>query len=115
MENLIFLTCFVVFAFLTAFSMLLSGFILGYKSPERCKSSTYECGLAPTQSAKYNKFHIKYFFYLVMVLIYDVASIFLFPMFVVQSSSLKSNLLIFAYIIQIFLALGIFIKFWRKA
>lgn len=114
MANLIFLTCFTVFAFLTALSMLLSGCFFCYKSPNECKSSTYECGLAPKQSAKHISFHIRYFFYLVMVLIFDVASIFLFPLFLTVTDSLIDNLLIFLYIIQISFALGLFVSLWRK-
>ena len=51
MENLIFLTCFSLFAILTSLSMLTAGFIFEYKSPDNIKSSTYECGLTITQSA----------------------------------------------------------------
>ena len=78
MENLIFLTCFILFAFLTAVSMLVMGYIFEYKSPDRIKSSTYECGIK-VKAFKDMSFNIKYFRYLIMFMIFDISSIFIYP------------------------------------
>lgn len=90
MINLIFMTCFIIFAFLTAVSMLIAGYIFSYKSPDRVKSSTYECGLSPKTSAKVN-FHIRYFNYLIMFVIFDLSVIFLYPLFSDGIGYIKSH------------------------
>ena len=97
MENLIFLTCFSLFAILTSLSMLTAGFIFEYKSPDNIKSSTYECGLTITQSAKI-KFNIKYFFYLIMLLVFDISSVFLYPLLIIELHSLSEYLILFIYL-----------------
>ncbi len=110
MLNLIFMTCFIIFALLTAVFMLVAGFIFSYKSPDEIKSSTYECGLSPETSAKIS-FNIKYFNYLIMFLIFDISAIFLYPLFASEFYYLKSHagtivvflfLLLFALFISIF-------------
>ena len=113
MENLIFLTCFSLFAILTSLSMLTAGFIFEYKSPDNIKSSTYECGLTITQSAKI-KFNIKYFFYLIMLLIFDISSVFLYPLLIIELHSLSEYLILFIYLCLILSAFTIFILSWRK-
>ncbi len=113
MENLIFLTCFSLFAILTSLSMLTAGFIFEYKSPDNIKSSTYECGLRITQSAKI-KFNIKYFFYLIMLLIFDISSVFLYPLLIIELNSLFEYLILFIYLGLILSAFIIFILSWRR-
>ncbi|MGN1152838.1 MAG: NADH-quinone oxidoreductase subunit A [Candidatus Gastranaerophilaceae bacterium] len=112
MENLIFLTCFIIFGFLTAVLMLVMGYIFSYKYPNKIKSSTYECGLAPKSSAKLS-FNISYFYYLIMFLIFDVVSIFLYPILACSIEYSKSHyLIILIYLITVFIAL---IKIIREA
>lgn len=109
MENLIFLTCFVLFAFLTAVCMLVMGYIFSYKSPDKIKSSTYECGLAPETSAKIN-FNIKYFNYLIMYLIFDISVIFIYPLLVTGVEYSKYHLITLILFLLLLLT-GIFCAF----
>lgn len=114
MENLIFLTCFIIFAFMTAFSMLLSGYIFSYKSPEKTKSSTYECGLAPEKSAKLC-FNIKYFMYLIMFLIFDISAIFLYPVIATGVEYSRFHLgTVIIYLLTLLTGVSVFIYGRRK-
>lgn len=114
MENLIFLTCFIVFAFLTAVSMLAAGYIFSYKSPDSVKSSTYECGIEPEKSGKLS-FNIKYFLYLIMFLIFDISAIFLYPLLVTGVEYSKSHYgTIVAYLLLLVIALINFVSLGRK-
>ena len=79
MINLIFIFCFVIFALLTAIAMIVMGYIFSYKSSDKVKSSTYECGLAPETSAKIC-FNIRYFNYLILFLIFESALILIYPL-----------------------------------
>lgn len=106
MQNLIFLTCFFVFAFITAVCMLLAGYIFSYKKNDFVKSSTYECGLKPIGNAKIC-FHIRYFNYLIMFLLVEVSSIFLYPLMLCCVLYSYYNLLV----IIIFLSLLFFSLF----
>ena len=110
MINLIFMTCFIIFALLTAASMLIARFIFSYKSPDRIKSSTYECGLSPESSAKIS-FNIRYFNYLIIFIIFDISAIFLYPILSAEFYYLKTHagivisflvFLLFALFIAIF-------------
>ena len=104
MENLIFLTCFILFAFLTAVSMLVMGYIFEYKSPDRIKSSTYECGIK-VKHFKNISFNIGYFRYLIMFMIFDISSIFIYPILATGIEYSKSHTkTITAYLLLILFA-----------
>ena len=105
MENLIFLTCFILFAFLTAVSMLIMGYIFEYKSPDGIKSSTYECGIKVKEYRNIS-FNIRYFRYLIMFMVFDISSIFIYPILAteVEYSKFHTNT-ITAYLLLILFAL----------
>ena len=105
MENLIFLTCFILFAFLTAVSMLIMGYIFEYKSPDGIKSSTYECGIKVKEYRNIS-FNIRYFRYLIMFMIFDISSIFIYPILAteVEYSKFHTNT-ITVYLLLILFAL----------
>lgn len=110
MENFIFLICFIIFAIFTSISILLMSYIFSYKAPDKEKSSTYECGLAPETSAKI-RFNIKYFYYLIMFLLFDISTIFLYPIFATNSEYSFVNLkFIVLYLSILLFALIYFIR-----
>ncbi len=113
MLNLIFLTCFVLLAFLTAVVMILAGVIFSYKKRDSVKSSTYECGLKPIKSANIC-FHIRYFNYLIMFLIVEISSIFLYPLMIccVSYSCFRVTVIIIFLLLLLFsIFLGVKLKF----
>lgn len=76
------LTCLIVFvtlSFLFAIIMIAAGFICQYKKESNVKNSTYECGVVPMGDARI-KFNIKYFNYAILFLIFDIETIFLYPL-----------------------------------
>lgn len=111
MKNLIFMSCFIIFSILTAVSMIVTGIVFSYKSFEETKSSTYECGLSVTTPANL-KLNIQYFFYLIMFLIFDVCSIFLYPLLIIETNSINNYGCILLYISLILTAMITFIKLW---
>ena len=114
MENLILLTCFFIFALFTAISMLIMGYIFSYKNPEKIKSSTYECGLAPKTSANIS-FNIRYFYYLIMFLIIDVSSIFMYPLMAKNYLYSKNHTLIIeVFLLLLLISIIVFFKRTNK-
>lgn len=79
MYNLIFIVCFGIFAILMALAMLITSYIVSYKAPNETKSSTYECGLKPIKDANI-QFDIKYFNYLIIFIITECSTIFIYPL-----------------------------------
>lgn len=78
MKNLIFLTCFFIFAILAASAMIIMGYIFNHKKKCYIKSSRYECGIkSESNSPLY--FDMKYFNYVIVFLIIDSTTIFLYP------------------------------------
>ena len=65
-----------------ALCMLICAFIVRPKTKNRIKKTTYECGMFPMGQAKI-RFHIQYFIYAVLFLIFDVETVLLFPFAVV--------------------------------
>ena len=47
-------------------------------NPSELKESMYECGMKP-ETERWQGFNIKYYFYALMFVIFDVETIFLFP------------------------------------
>ncbi len=78
MNNLFFLLVFIVLAFMFAVASVVAAFVVGYHS-DYTDNSTYECGMKLFGDAPV-KFDCKFLNYAVLFLIFDVASILLFPL-----------------------------------
>lgn len=105
MENIILMTCFIIFAVLTAVAMLIMSYICSYKSKDTIKSSTYECGIEPKTSAKVS-FNIAYFKYLVLFLLFESSSIFLYPLFACYEEFSKTyTIIILLYLVVVLISL----------
>src|SRR5574344_21454 len=89
MYNFILILCFSIGAILMALIMLTASYILSYKSASIEKSSTYECGLAPIKDA-HIQFNIEYFYYIILFMLIEASSIFLYPICVVEMISPKT-------------------------
>ena len=69
------------------------------------KTSIYECGFTPFQSAR-NPFDIKFYLVSLLFLVFDVEVLFLFP-FALNHTMLTSTELLFLSFFLVFLFLGI--------
>lgn len=67
---------------LFALCMLICAFYVRPKTKNNIKKSSYECGMFTIGQAKI-RFHIQYFIYAVLFLIFDVETVLLFPFAVV--------------------------------
>lgn len=88
-----------------ALCMLICAFIVRPKTNNKIKKSTYECGMFPVGQAKI-RFHIQYFIYAVLFLIFDVETVMLFPFAVVfDKLGLFAFIEVSIFIIILFLGL----------
>ena len=71
-----------VLSVLFALCMLVCAFIVRPKTNNRIKKSVYECGMFPFGRAKI-RFHVQYFIFALLFLIFDVETLLLFPFAVV--------------------------------
>ena len=54
-------------------------------NPSKLKESMYECGMKP-ETERWQGFNIKYYFYALLFVIFDVETFFLFPYFYYANS-----------------------------
>ena len=78
MKELVFLLVFVVCSVAFALAALIMSFICSPKAETDEKITTYECGMKLFSDARI-QFDIKFFNYVIMFLIFEVETIFLFP------------------------------------
>ena len=71
-----------VLSVLFALCMLICAFLVRPKTKNNIKKSSYECGMITIGQAKI-RFHIQYFIYAVLFLIFDVETVLLFPFAVI--------------------------------
>ena len=112
MKELVCLVIFVALSTLFAILMIVAGFLCQYKKESPVKNTTYECGLVPFDDARI-KFDIKYFNYVILFLIFDIETIFLYP-FAVNMNSLGLFAIVEAFLFMAILLLGLFFAIKRK-
>ena len=112
MKELVCLAIFTMFSLLFAIAMIVAGFVCQYKKSSPAKNSTYECGVSPLGDARI-KFHIKYFNYAILFLIFDIETIFLYP-FAVSLNSLGLFAIIEGFIFIGILLLGLYYAINKK-
>jgi NADH-quinone oxidoreductase subunit A len=112
LKELVCLAIFIILSALFAIAMVVAGFVCEYKKKSQLKSSTYECGIKPSEDARI-MFDIKYFNYAVMFLIFDIETIFLYP-FAVFVNALGLFAVIEAFIFVGMLLLGLFFAINKK-
>ncbi len=88
-----------------------ASFLLGKKVKDKIKDSPYECGIAPTGSAR-ERFSVKFYLVGIVFILFDIEAIFLYPWAVVYRS-----LRMFAFyemLLFIVLVLAGFFYVWKK-
>ncbi|HWB95273.1 MAG TPA: NADH-quinone oxidoreductase subunit A [Bryobacteraceae bacterium] len=100
-----------VIAMAVAALMLGLSYILGKKVRNRVKDMPYECGIAPTGSAR-ERFSVKFYLVGMLFILFDIEAIFLYPWAVVYR-----ELRLFAFLemlVFIILILSGFFYIWKK-
>jgi NADH-quinone oxidoreductase subunit A len=98
-------------ALAVALGMIGISYILGKKVRNRVKDMPYECGIAPTGSAR-ERFSVKFYLVGMLFILFDIEAIFLYPWAVVYR-----ELRFFAFfemLIFIALVLAGFFYIWKK-
>jgi len=98
-------------AMAVATAMIGISYLLGHKVRNRVKDMPYECGIAPTGSAR-ERFSVKFYLVGMLFILFDIEAIFLYPWAVVYR-----ELRMFAFfemLIFIALVLAGFFYIWKK-
>lgn len=101
----------VIIALAVAAGLVGGSFLLGKKIRGRVKDMPYECGIAPTGSAR-ERFSVKFYLVAMVFILFDIEAIFLYPWVVVYR-----ELKIFGFfemLIFILLVLAGFFYIWKK-
>jgi len=100
-----------VLAVLIAAALITISFALGKRVKDRVKDSPYECGMAPTGSAR-ERFSVKFYLIAIVFILFDIEAVFLYPWAVVYR-----ELKMFAFVemlLFIVLILCGFFYVWKK-
>src|SRR5712692_7614561 len=71
-----------VIAVVIAGALVALSFLLGKRVKSRVKDSPYECGIAPTGSAR-ERFSVKFYLVGIVFILFDIETVFLYPWAVV--------------------------------
>ena len=100
-----------VIAIAIAAGLIGVSFLLGKKVKDKVKESPYECGIAPTGSAR-DRFSVKFYLVGIVFILFDIEAVFLYPWAVVYR-----QLKIFGFfemLLFIVLVLVGFFYVWKK-
>src|SRR5450755_1575586 len=100
-----------VLAVLVAGALITLSFVLGKRVKDKVKDSPYECGIAPTGSAR-ERFSVKFYLVAIVFILFDIEAVFLYPWAVVYR-----QLKFFGFVemlLFIVLVLSGFFYIWKK-
>jgi NADH-quinone oxidoreductase subunit A len=101
----------IAIAVLVAAALVAISFLIGKRVRDRVKESPYECGIAPTGTAR-ERFSVKFYLVAIVFILFDIEAIFLYPWAVVYR-----ELKMFAFVemlLFIVLILSGFFYIWKK-
>ncbi|MGI8743390.1 MAG: NADH-quinone oxidoreductase subunit A [Bryobacteraceae bacterium] len=101
----------IVIAIAIAAGLIGVSFLLGKKVKDKVKESPYECGIAPTGTAR-DRFSVKFYLVAIVFILFDIEAVFLYPWAVVYR-----QLKIFGFfemLLFIVLVLAGFFYIWKK-
>src|SRR5271166_4039264 len=101
----------VAIAVLVATALIVISVAIGKRVKDRVKDSPYECGIAPTGSAR-ERFSVKFYLVGIVFILFDIEAVFLYPWAVVYR-----ELKMFAFVemlLFIILILVGFVYVWKK-
>lgn len=94
-----------------ALGLVGASYVLGKKLKNKVKDSPYECGMAPTGSAR-ERFSVKFYLVAMLFILFDVEAVFLYPWVVVYR-----DLRMVAFVemaVFVILILSGFFYIWKK-
>lgn len=101
----------IVLAVLVAGALVAITFVIGKRVRNSVKDSPYECGIAPTGTAR-ERFSVKFYLVAIVFILFDIEAVFLYPWAVVYR-----ELKMFAFVemlLFIVLIVSGFIYIWKK-
>ncbi|HWY49204.1 MAG TPA: NADH-quinone oxidoreductase subunit A [Bryobacteraceae bacterium] len=101
----------ITLAVLVAGALVALSYFIGKRVKDRVKDSPYECGIAPTGSAR-ERFSVKFYLVGIVFILFDIEAVFLYPWAVVYR-----ELKMFAFVemlLFIVLVLVGFFYVWKK-
>jgi NADH-quinone oxidoreductase subunit A len=101
----------ITLAVLVAAALVALSYFIGKRVKDRVKDSPYECGIAPTGSAR-ERFSVKFYLVGIVFILFDIEAVFLYPWAVVYR-----ELKMFAFVemlLFIVLVLVGFFYVWKK-
>ena len=101
----------IALAVLVAGALVALSYFIGKRVNDRVKDSPYECGIAPTGSAR-ERFSVKFYLVAIVFILFDIEAVFLYPWVVVYR-----ELKMFAFVeMLLFIALVLagFFYIWKK-
>jgi len=101
----------VLIAMTIAGALILISFLLGKKVKNRVKDMPYECGIAPTGSAR-ERFSVKFYLVGMIFILFDIEAVFLYPWVVVYREFKMAAFV--EMLIFIALVLAGFFYVWKK-
>src|ERR1019366_3648393 len=100
-----------VLAVLVAGALITLSFVLGKRVKDRVKDSPYECGIAPTGSAR-ERFSVKFYLVAIVFILFDIEAVFLYPWAVVYRE-LKMFAFVEMLLFVVLIVCGFFYV-WKK-
>jgi NADH-quinone oxidoreductase subunit A len=100
-----------VLAVLVAAALIIISFALGKRVKDRVKDSPYECGMAPTGSAR-ERFSVKFYLVAIVFILFDIEAVFLYPWAVVYRE-LKMFAFVEMFLFIVLIVCGFFYV-WKK-
>jgi NADH-quinone oxidoreductase subunit A len=101
----------IVIAVVVAAALVALSYLIGKRVKDRVKDSPYECGIAPTGSAR-ERFSVKFYLVGIVFILFDIEAVFLYPWAVVYR-----ELKMFAFVEMLLFVVLILVGFfyvWKK-
>ncbi len=101
----------IVIAVVVAAALVALSYLIGKRVKDRVKDSPYECGIAPTGSAR-ERFSVKFYLVGIVFILFDIEAVFLYPWAVVYR-----ELKMFAFVEMLLFIVLILVGFfyvWKK-
>ncbi|MBZ5610820.1 MAG: NADH-quinone oxidoreductase subunit A [Acidobacteriia bacterium] len=101
----------IAIAVVVATALVALSYLIGKRVKDKVKDSPYECGIAPTGTAR-ERFSVKFYLVAIVFILFDIEAVFLYPWAVVYR-----ELKMFAFVemlLFIVLILAGFFYIWKK-
>jgi len=101
----------IAIALLVASALVTLSALIGKRVYDRVKDSPYECGIAPTGSAR-ERFSVKFYLVAIVFILFDIEAVFLYPWAVVYRE--LKMFAFFEMLLFVILILAGFFYVWKK-